>query len=145
MVGALRQDPRWVDAVLDWRWTWLSARVGLCGAYLLGGVTKLFDFSAAMAEQEHFGLRPGWLWASVVIAVELIGPVLLIWGRLVWFAAGALGVLTFVAMLTANNFWIMQGAARFAATNAFFEHIGLIAGFVMAALIAEHAQRTNRP
>lgn len=47
----------------------------------------------------------------------------------------------FVAMLAANDFWTMQGAARFAATNAFFEHIGLIAGFVMAALIAEHAQR----
>jgi len=141
MAGAARRDPRWVDAVLDWRWTWLLARLGLCGAYLLGGATKLLDFSAAVAEQEHFGLRPGWLWASLAIAVELGGSALLIWGRLVWLAAGALGALTFVATLVANHFWTLQGAARFTALNAFFEHIGLIAGFVMAALIARLAKR----
>ncbi len=44
-------DPRWVDAVLDWRWAWLLARLGLTSAYILGGFTKLFDFSAAVAEQ----------------------------------------------------------------------------------------------
>ena len=137
-------DPRWVDAILDWRWTWLVARLGLCGAYLIGGVTKLSNFAAAAAEQEHFGLRPGWLWAVATIVVEIGAPLLLIAGRLVWLAAGALGVLTFVAMLAANDFWTMQGGARFAATNAFFEHIGLIAGFVMTALIAEHAQREGR-
>ena len=144
MMRALRQDPRWVDAILDWRWTWLVARIGLCGAYLIGGVTKLANFAAAVAEQEHFGLHPGWLWAGLSIVVELVAPLLLIAGRLVWLAAGALGALTLVATLVANDFWTMAGDARFAATNAFFEHIGLIAGFVMAALIAEHAQRDGR-
>jgi len=133
-----------VDAILDWRWTWLLARVGLTSAYLVGGMTKLLDFLAACAEQEHFGFRPGWLWATVVITAEIVGPVLMIWGRLVWLAAGALGVLTFVASLAANDFWNPEGAARFAATNTFFEHVGLIAGFVMAALLAEHAQRQSR-
>ena len=137
-------DPRWVDAVLDWPWTWFVARIGLTGAYILGGLTKLFDFPAAAAEQQHFGLNPGWLWASVAIVVELTGPLLVISGRFVWFGAGALGVLTGIATLAANDFWNMQGAARFAAANAFFEHIGLIAGFIMAALIAEHEKRRDR-
>jgi uncharacterized membrane protein YphA (DoxX/SURF4 family) len=137
-------DPAWVDAILDWRWTWLAARVGLTGAYILGGLAKLSDFSAAVAEQEHLGLHPGWLWAALAIAVETTGPVLIISGRLVWLGAGALGVLTAVAALAANHFWTMSGPARFAATNGFFEHIGLIAGFVMAALIAEHAGREQR-
>jgi uncharacterized membrane protein YphA (DoxX/SURF4 family) len=136
-------DPRWVDAILDWRWTWLVARIALTGAYLLGGLTKLFDFPAAVAEQEHFGLHPGALWAGATIAVELIGPALVIAGRWVWLGAGMLGVFTGLAALMANNFWVMHGQARFAATNAFFEHIGLIAGFVMAALIAEHARRQD--
>ena len=137
-------DPRWVDAILDWRWTWLAARIGLTGAYILGGLVKLANFPAAVAEQEHFGLHPGWLWAALAIAVEIIGPVLIISGRLVWLGAGALGVLTAIATLTANDFWTMTGHERFAAMNAFFEHIGLIAGFVMAALIAEHAGREQR-
>lgn len=144
MTGAGGPDPRWVDAILDWRWTWLVARLGLTGAYVLGGLIKLTNFPAAVAEQEHFGLHPGWLWAALAITVEIAGPVLIISGRLVWLGAGALGVLTAVATLAANPFWTLTGHERFAAMNAFFEHIGLIAGFVMAALIAEHAGREQR-
>jgi uncharacterized membrane protein YphA (DoxX/SURF4 family) len=136
-------DPPWVEAILDWRWTWPLARLALTGAYLLGGVTKLLDFPAAIAEQEHFGLRPGWLWASVTIVVELFASVLVISGRRVWLGAGALGVLTAVATVVANDFWNQQGQARFAATNSFFEHIGLIAGFVLAVLLSEQAQRSG--
>jgi len=140
VAGGLR-DPRWVDAILDWRWTWIAARIALCSAYLLGGLTKLLDFPGAVAEQEHFGFHPGWLWAGLVLTVELLGSLLVIWGRQVWLAAGALGVLTFVASLAANDFWTMRGHARFIAINAFFEHIGLIGGFVMAAILAAHARR----
>jgi uncharacterized membrane protein YphA (DoxX/SURF4 family) len=137
-------DPRWVDAILDWRWTWLLARIGLTSAYLLGGLTKLFDFSAAVAEQEHFGLHPGALWAVLSIVVELGGSAMVISGRLVWLGAGALGVLTAIATLVADNFWTLHGHDRFIALNGFFEHIGLIAGLVLAALIAEHGKRLHR-
>jgi uncharacterized membrane protein YphA (DoxX/SURF4 family) len=138
-----RADPRWVDAVLDWRWTWFVARTALVGAYIFGGLTKLLDFHAAVAEQEHFGLTPAPLWAAFAIATEIVGPILIISGRFVWLAAGALGVLTAIATYVANDFWNMKGAARIMAANTFFEHIGLIAGFVMAALIAEHAKRIS--
>jgi uncharacterized membrane protein YphA (DoxX/SURF4 family) len=137
-------DPSWVDAILDWRWTWLIARVGLTGSYVLGGVVKLLDFPAAVAEQDHFGLHPGALWAAVTIVVELGGSALVISDRLVWLGAGALGVLTAVAAMVANDFWALQGQARFVAVNSFFEHIGLIAGLVLVALIAEHEKRQHQ-
>jgi uncharacterized membrane protein YphA (DoxX/SURF4 family) len=137
-------DPSWVDAILDWRWTWLIARVGLTGSYVLGGVVKLLDFPAAVAEQDHFGLHPGALWAAVTIVVELGGSALVISDRLVWLGAGALGVLTAVAAVVANDFWALQGQARFVAVNSFFEHIGLIAGLVLVALIAEHEKRQHQ-
>jgi uncharacterized membrane protein YphA (DoxX/SURF4 family) len=140
----LKSDPRWVDAILDWRWTWFVARIALTSAYLIGGVTKLFDFQGAIAEQEHFGLEPGWLWASLAIAVELGGSALIICRRWVWLGAGGIGVLTLIASLAANDFWNMQGHARFLGINSFFEHMGLIAGCVMAALLAEHEQRGER-
>jgi hypothetical protein len=54
-------------------------------------------------------------------------------------AAGGLGGLTAVAALVANNFWAMQGPERFAATNASFEHLGLVGGLALAAAIT--AQR----
>jgi uncharacterized membrane protein YphA (DoxX/SURF4 family) len=131
-----RADPPWIGAILDWKATWLVARLALVSAYLLGGVVKLIDFPAAVAEQEHFGLHPAWLWAVLAIAIELGGSALVVSGRLVWLGAGALGALTAIAMLVANDFWSLEGPARFAATNAFFEHAGLIGGLVLAALIA---------
>jgi uncharacterized membrane protein YphA (DoxX/SURF4 family) len=142
-VSWLDQGLRWVNVILDWRGTWLAARIALTSAYLLGGVTKLLDFSGAVAEQQHFGLNPGWLWAALAIAVELGGSALVISGRLVWLGAGALGVLTAIATLAANDFWTLQGQERFAALNTFFEHTGLIAGFFMVALIA--AKRAELP
>jgi uncharacterized membrane protein YphA (DoxX/SURF4 family) len=132
--------PRWVADLLSWQWTWRLARVALVSAYLIGGVNKLFDFTAAVAEQEHFGLHPAWFWAVLAIVVEIGGSLLVVTGRLVWLGAGGLGVLTVVAMLVANNFWSMAGQDRFMALNAFFEHLGLIAGFVLVSIRAEETR-----
>jgi uncharacterized membrane protein YphA (DoxX/SURF4 family) len=126
--------PGWISAILAWPWTWRAARVVLVSAFIIGGITKLSDFTAAIAEQEHFGLYPGWLWAALAITVELGGSLLVISGRFVWLGAGGLGVLTAVAMATANSFWTMAGHDRFMELNAFFEHFGLIAGLVLVSM-----------
>jgi uncharacterized membrane protein YphA (DoxX/SURF4 family) len=123
------------------------ARLALVSSYVIGGLTKLSDFPGSVAEQEHFGLHPGSVWAVLAIVVELGGSALVIAERLVWLGAGALGVLTAVAMLVANNFWTMEGHERFVAMNSFFEHLGLIAGFVLVALMSSrettpHSQDT---
>ena len=132
------RDPRFVDAILDWRWTGLLARLALVGAYLLGGIVKASDWTAAVAEQAHFGMHPPALWAALTIGIEIVGPLLILSGRFVWLGAGMLGVFTLFAAITANAFWAMPtGQDRFMATNAFFEHVGLVGGFVLAALVAE--------
>ncbi|WP_343629102.1 DoxX family protein [Roseateles sp.] len=128
--------PRWVRAILQWPAFALALRVGLASAYLIGGLDKLLDFNGAVAEQAHFGLQPAVLWAVLAIAVEIVASLLLIVNRQVWLAAGALGVLTLVAMLVANDFWHMEGQARFMAKNAFLEHLGLICALAMAARLA---------
>ncbi|GLR84076.1 DoxX family protein [Bradyrhizobium iriomotense] len=138
-MAARADTPHWVGAILFWPSLWPLARLALVSAYLIGGFSKLFDFAGAIAEQEHFGLHPGWLWASVVIVVEIVGSALVLAGRWVWLGAGGLGVLTAVAMLTANNFWAMTGHDRFMALNGFFEHLGLIAGLVLV------SQATSKP
>ena len=130
-------NPGWVSAILEWRWLLPVARAALVSAYVLGGVTKLVHFPAAIAEQEHFGLRPGWLWAALAIAVELGGSVCVIANRLVWLGAGGLACLTAIAMLVANDFWNAAGNVRFSATNSFFEHLGLIAALIMVARLSD--------
>jgi uncharacterized membrane protein YphA (DoxX/SURF4 family) len=131
-----RAAPRFVAAILDWAPTWFVARLVLVGAYLVGGIVKLSDWQGAVAEQAHFGMAPAALWAAVTIAVELVGPLLILSGRLIWLGAGMLGIFTLLAAITANAFWAMPaGIDRFMATNAFFEHLGLIGGFILIAMI----------
>ena len=134
----LDQTPVFVWTILRWRWTGLFARLLLVGAYLLGGIVKATNWPAAVAEQAHFGMSPPALWAALTIAVEIVGPLLVLSGRLVWLGAGMLGVFTVLAAITANAFWAMPpGPDRFMATNAFFEHLGLVGGFILAAMLAD--------
>jgi uncharacterized membrane protein YphA (DoxX/SURF4 family) len=141
-MGRAAETPRWVCTILGTPLIWPAARLALVSAFLIGGLTKLSDFSAAIAEQEHFGLHPGWLWAALAIIIELGGSALVMLGRLVWLGAGGLGVLTAVAMLTANDFWHLAGHDRFIALNAFFEHLGLIAGLVIVSIHAAEGEGT---
>lgn len=136
-------EPRWTATILSSRLLWHATRLALVSAYLLGGLVKLFDFAGAVAEQERFGLDPGWLWATLAIVVELGGSLLVLSDRLVWLGAGALGVLTFVAMLTANAFWSAPSAGRWMQANAFFEHLGLIAGLVLVAMLSDQRRSTS--
>jgi uncharacterized membrane protein YphA (DoxX/SURF4 family) len=133
--------PRWITAILSSPWLLPISRAALVSAFLIGGIQKLIDFPAAVAEQAHFGLQPAWLWAAAAIVVELGGSALVIFGRWVWLGAGGLGVLTAVAMLTANDFWAKIGHDRFLAVNAFLEHLGLIAGLVLISLLSLREQR----
>jgi uncharacterized membrane protein YphA (DoxX/SURF4 family) len=135
-MSASSDTPEWIAALLSWRWLWLATRIALVSAFLIGGIMKLSDFPGAIAEQEHFGLQPGVLWATVTIVVELGCSALVILGRWVWFGAGGLGVLTAVAMFAANNFWTMTGHDRFMALNSFFEHLGLIASLVLVSILS---------
>jgi uncharacterized membrane protein YphA (DoxX/SURF4 family) len=140
------RPPRFVDVILQWRWTGHLARLALVGAYLLGAAVKLGDWPAALAEQAHFGMHPPASWAALTTAVEIVGPVLILSGRLVWLGAGMLCVFTVLAAITANAFWTLPpGQDRFMATNAFFEHLGLVGGFVLVAIIARSdASRADR-
>ena len=132
-----RNPPAVVGALLGAGPTLVIAQLALVSAYVLGGVVKAADFPGAVAEQAHFGLHPPALFAALTIAVELLGSALVMSRRWVWLGAGMLGVFTGLAAITANAFWGMPaGHDRFMATNAFFEHLGLIAGLVLVAMAA---------
>jgi uncharacterized membrane protein YphA (DoxX/SURF4 family) len=137
-------EPHFVDAILAWRPTWFLARLLLVGAYLLGGIVKASDWPAAVAEQAHFGMHPPQLWAALTIAVEFIGPILVLSGRLVWLGAGMLGVFTALAILLVHRFWAMEGEQGLYAMFFALEHIGLIGGLILVSIISVQPRRTSR-
>jgi uncharacterized membrane protein YphA (DoxX/SURF4 family) len=112
---------------------WL-AYLGLCAAYLQGGLVKLTDFQGAIGEMQHFGLAPAPLFAVLVIALELGASAMVLVGRLRWLGALALAGFTLLATLLALRFWeLPHGQERFMAANSFFEHLGLVGGFLLVA------------
>lgn len=110
------------------------ALLALCAAYIQGPVTKIFDFHGAIAEMNHFGLSPAPVFAIAVIVFELVASAMVISGFLRWAAALSLAGFTLLATLVALRFWeLPSGMDRMMATNAFFEHLGLAAAFIIVA------------
>lgn len=113
---------------------WLGL-LGLCAAYLQGGLNKLFDFGGAVGEAVHFGLPFPAVTAAVTIAIELLASAMILTGRLRWLGALALAAFTFAATFVANRYWALSpGMERFMTANAFYEHLGLTGAFLLVAL-----------
>jgi uncharacterized membrane protein YphA (DoxX/SURF4 family) len=128
---------RFATPVVRW-----IALLGLCAAYLQGGIVKLMDISGAVAEMNHFGISPAMPFAIAVIALELVASVAILTGHWRWLGALALSAFTVAASFMANRYWELGPPVRFAAENAFYEHLGLAGGFL---LIAWHDLRDRRP
>ena len=108
--------------------------LGLCAAYLQGGVDKAADFNGAISEMQHLGLAPAIPLVVAVIVLELGASVMILTGFYRWLAASVLGGFTLMATLIALRFWeLPAGHERFMAANTFFEHLGLAGGFLLVA------------
>ena len=117
----------------------LLARIGLASAFLFSGITKAADFPGTIAEVRALsGLEPAGFIAAVVILVQLGGAVLLVrGGRATQAGAVLLASFTLAATLVAHDFWNAGSGAWIMQATTFLEHIGLVAGFFLAAAMAE--------
>jgi uncharacterized membrane protein YphA (DoxX/SURF4 family) len=121
------------------------ALLALCAAFIQGPISKIADFPGAIAEMEHFGLRPPAVFAAGVIVFELVASAMVISGVGRRLAAAALALFTLAATMLALRFWEMEpGMARQMAANAFFEHIGLIGAFALVAGLGPHDRRAGK-
>lgn len=125
--------PTAVSPALGNRMVRWIALLGLCAAYLQGGIAKALDFNLAVAEMQHFGLSPAAPVAAAVIAFELLASIAVLVGLQRWFASLGLAAFTLAATFTANRFWELAPPDRFMAANSFFEHLGLVGGFLLVA------------
>jgi uncharacterized membrane protein YphA (DoxX/SURF4 family) len=136
--------PQFAQAILEWQWTLPIARFALVVYYLVSGLSKIANFRGAVAEMAQADLPAPAALALLTIFVELAGSALVLIGRWVWLGAGMLGVFTAIGAVTAHAFWKVSGRARIQAITVFLMHIGLIAAFVLCALIAERDGRAAR-
>lgn len=124
---------------------WRCARLALAAPFMLSGLGKAFDFAGAAAEVRALtGFEPAWAGAVAVIATQLLGAALLLAGGR-WTRIGAILLSLFVAVATlfAHAWWTKVDADRFRDFNAFWEHVAIIGGLVLAAAVAD--ARPPRP
>jgi uncharacterized membrane protein YphA (DoxX/SURF4 family) len=123
-----RLAPLFCTAAMHW-----IALLCLCSAYLQGGLTKAFNFPAALEEMKQFGVKPPAPLAVVVIMMEIGASALVLSGFFRWAGALMLGFFTLCATFVANRFWDAPLPKRYATENSFFEHLGLVGGFILVA------------
>ncbi|MDL2402557.1 DoxX family protein [Rhizobium mayense] len=120
------------------------AYLGLCAAYLQGGLNKLTDFNGAIGEMTHFGLSPAAPFAVLVIIMELVASLMILTGFFRWLGGLALGAFTLLATFLALRFWeLPPGMERFMAADSFFEHLGLVGGFLLVAWLDLDADKRS--
>jgi transmembrane protein len=127
---------RLIDLILRAPATAAAARIVLCLPFWWSGLSKLLDFSGGTAEMAALGLEPAWLFNALTVLVQLGGSLLVILNRWTWLGAGALGVFTALATVMAHRFWTLEGVERVRELNTFLEHLAIIAGFVLVAILS---------
>ena len=132
-INLLDRLARAIQPIVASRPVYFIALLGLCAAYIQGGFTKLFDFSGAVLEAQHFGLPVASTTAAATIVTELAASALILAGIYRWFGALWLAGFTLIATFIANRFWEIELPQRFMVENSFFEHLGLIGGFLLVA------------
>lgn len=128
MTHSDRLDPRLVFA----------ARLLLASAFIFSGVVKLADFGGATAEVRALtGLEPAAVFAALVIATQLGGSILLIaGGRAGVFGAVILAGFTIAASILGHPFWLREGTPFIRDATTFLEHLGLVAGLLLAGFVS---------
>ena len=112
------------------------ARAVLTFPYWASGLSKTFAFADGVAEMARYGLHSPLVFNIATIVCMIVGSALVIANRFAWLGAGALIVFTALTVPIAHDFWNRTGAD--AQNEVFFvvEHIGLIGGLMLAAILS---------
>ena len=86
----------------------------------------------------YFVLQPPALFAAATIAVQLGGSTVVVFGRRrAWLGAGALILFTLATIPLAHAFWALSGSAAFVEQAFVQEHLSMVGGLLLAALLGE--------
>lgn len=117
------------------------ARLALASPFAISGLVKLTDFAGATGEVAGLGLASPEPVAGAVIAAQLGGSILFLTARYCWLGAGILAGFTVVATLLAHPFWTFEGPEQGHQTATFFEHVAIVGGFAVAALLVNGSKK----
>lgn len=128
-ISGMGQGDPLLDVVL------LFARLALASAFLYSGINKVLRWPAALVEVDQLGLPQPKLALIVTISVQLMGSAMLITGRGLTVGTLLLAAFTIAATLLGHPFWRFGGAKFEHELTTALEHLGLVAGLALLAMI----------
>lgn len=105
----------------------------LCSVYVVTGLEKLLDMPKAIDEVKGFGVSFPISAAIATIVVERCGSAMVTSGWWRWQGALLLAMFTVIVNFVANRFWHDPAVQRDLVADAFLEHVGLVAAFLLVA------------
>ena len=129
-----------VDTILLERWLFLAGRIVMTFMFWFAGLGFLLDFQGAVETVRGYGLEPAGPFAAATIFVLLVGAALVIDGRLAWLGAAMLALFTLATIPLVHHFWTMTGPARVAAMLESEEHITVVGGLILTAILCTRRQ-----
>lgn len=133
--------PSAIAVVLESRGFGILARVLLTSVFWTAGLAKLFAFSVNAAAMEGFGLSPGWAFNAATLTLQIGASLLIILDRWTWLATGALAAFTALTIPIAHPFWAKEGEEAFRDLTVALEHVSVIGGLAVFAILSRSAMR----
>ncbi|MEP9353678.1 DoxX family protein [Xanthobacter sp. KR7-65] len=133
--------PRFLAALLSSSAFALVARAILTFIFWGAGLDKLFNFGSALELFSFFGVEPAGFFVPLAIVVLLGGSALVIANRMAWLGFGMLAVFTALTIPIAHPFWTMEGQQRLFEFHVVVEHISLIGGLMVGAILCWRLER----
>ncbi|QIB35552.1 DoxX family protein [Ancylobacter pratisalsi] len=132
--------PALISGILRSPITAFVARLLLVFMFLGSGIDKLVNFGNAQEEMAYFGLNPPALFAVLTIIAQLGGAALILINRATWLGAGGLAIFTVLTIPIAHHFWTMEGEARLIEFYFVVEHLAVVGGMMLVAILAERTR-----
>ena len=134
--------PAPIASILNSRLFQILARIVLTTPFWAAGLQHALQWQSSLGEMTHFGLNPPALFLVLTIVTCLAGSAAVIaGGRWTWLGAGALGIFTALTIPIAHAFWTMSGDAAMGEFRTVIEHISIIGGLMVAAILLNGSSR----
>jgi putative oxidoreductase len=144
-----------VSSITSQDFALLLGRIAIAVLFVPGGLSKLFNFgrfAASMAGKTlPFAIPLPWpeLMAIAAVAIEVLGPLLVLIGFQTRRVALLMIAFTLMATLTTHKYWEMEGQPRRENASNFYKNVGLMGGFLFlyasgAGLISLDGRRRKR-
>ena len=137
--------PKAISALLNSPVFQLLARIVLVVTFVVPGIQQVLQFKHAVGEFAFFHLSPPGAFVIASAITLLVGSALVVLGgRWTWLGAGALGIYTGLTILIVHHFWTMAEPDKTNEMRTALEHISLIGGLMVVAVLGARTPARTR-